>query len=65
MWGFSVWMALLFFSGNTVEYNAMVAAGAPCVVYYPHEGESPSTPPPVCWYDPTNTNYYVTRIVYE
>jgi hypothetical protein len=65
MWGYAVFLFMLWFAGQSnpeakAAYNAMVAAGAPCVVYY-SRGEQPTSPPP-CWYDPSNTAYTVVTL---
>ena len=56
MWIFNLFLYLVFlmgmWTGDFNEYDQFVAAGAPC---YEAVG-APTTPQPICFYDPSNVN---------
>ena len=54
MWVFNVFLYLCFLF-SPKQYDASVAAGAPCYSYVANLGDD-SGAQPICWYDPTNQN---------
>jgi len=55
MFVLNVWLYLMFLF-NPPGYRVWVAAGAPCYGYVASLGAEAPSAPPVCFYDPSNTN---------
>lgn len=54
-----LWFLQGLWTGDYTLYKSAVAAGYPC--YAVLNGTTPSTPQPVCFYDPSNTNQAVSN----
>jgi hypothetical protein len=56
MWFVSIFLYLMF-AFNPPVYQQMKANGASCMAYY--NWDIPTTPQPVCPFDPSNTNPFI------